>query len=34
MKQANIRPGERAEAEEAYKKAKDIYEKIYREASQ
>jgi len=33
MKQANIRPGERAEAEEAYKKAKAIYDKIYRDAS-
>lgn len=34
MKQANIRASERAEAEEAYKKAKSVYEKIYADASQ
>jgi hypothetical protein len=34
MKQANIRPEERSDAEEAYKKAKDIYEKISNTASE
>ena len=34
MKESKIRPAEKAEAEEAYKKAKLIYEKISKEASE
>ena len=34
MKQSNIRPEERPEAEEAYTKAKAVYEKIFKEASE
>ena len=34
MKQANIRAEEKADAEAAYKKAKEVYERIFKEASE